>query len=539
MTTELAGRDNRHDTALRRAGYDSALFLLVTGLPMIAAAWALLSPGHVLSREMTWDLLFNLAGAWHIASGHAAHVDFHEPVGKLTFLLTALGFRLVGPTPLALVVGCLAWTTVTFVAAALVALRRLTFVPAAIFVVFACLLVAMPANVGDPPRDYSFAMSYNRYGWSALCVLALVLFVSPRPTAWGHAIDMAVAGALMVALFYLKITYFGAGLAAFGVALLLYPHMRAHWLGWLAIGIAVVANALAPYSHPYLIDIWNAAQAGQARTGLGVPLDTFLGDAAANAAYVAGLGLAFWLWWSGRAPLRLAAAIVFLIASGLLLLTQNHQARGLPLGVMIAFLLYDAMRRLSPSGALALMAFPLAAIATAAFSLAGYAVDDPRFHTVTRTQLAGLAVPAEPAGLLDAFAGARPDPSLLSRARILRPPHEITPAEYVDTLIEAADLFETGRLRPGEIVVLDQVNPLPFMLGIPPPRHGTLWSGWGTPALSAATLLADTDHVFIPKFSTFSPWTERAVRLYGEHLADHFAHRLESRSWIVLSRPLD
>ncbi|WP_296378521.1 hypothetical protein [Reyranella sp.] len=28
------------------------------------------------------------------------------------------------------------------------------------------LLVLRPANVGDPPNAYSFAMVYNRYGWS-------------------------------------------------------------------------------------------------------------------------------------------------------------------------------------------------------------------------------------------------------------------------------------------------------------------------------------------------------------------------------------
>lgn len=38
--------------------------------------------------------------------------------------------------------------------------------PAEPFVVFVCLLVLRPANVGDPPNAYSFAMVYNRYGWS-------------------------------------------------------------------------------------------------------------------------------------------------------------------------------------------------------------------------------------------------------------------------------------------------------------------------------------------------------------------------------------
>ena len=73
------------------------LLVLAAGLPVLAAAWAVLSPAHMVSSEMTWDLMFNLAGAWHLWFGHVPHVDFHEPVGTLTFLLTEAGFWLTRP----------------------------------------------------------------------------------------------------------------------------------------------------------------------------------------------------------------------------------------------------------------------------------------------------------------------------------------------------------------------------------------------------------------------------------------------------------
>src|SRR5260370_6559903 len=78
---------------------------LLAGLPLLAATWALLSPAHVLSRTMTWDLLFNLAGAWQLHFGHVPHVDYHDPVGQLHFLLTAAGFHFFGPSPRAILVG--------------------------------------------------------------------------------------------------------------------------------------------------------------------------------------------------------------------------------------------------------------------------------------------------------------------------------------------------------------------------------------------------------------------------------------------------
>src|SRR5216683_719096 len=65
-----------------------AALVALAGLALLAAAWALLSPAHVFSRSMTWDLLFNLAGAWQLHFGHVPHVDFHHPVGRLNFWLT-------------------------------------------------------------------------------------------------------------------------------------------------------------------------------------------------------------------------------------------------------------------------------------------------------------------------------------------------------------------------------------------------------------------------------------------------------------------
>lgn len=205
---------------------------LVAGLPLLVATWAILSPPAILSGEMTWDLLFNLAGAWHLWSGHVPHVDYHEPVGVLTFLLTEAGFALLGPSPRVVLVGMAIVAAVLFVIATLVAARRLTLLAAVPFVVFACLIVLRPANVGDHPDAYSFAMAYNRYGWSATAVLALLLFEAPQRRSAADIVEMAGAALLLAALFYLKMTYFAAGVAMLAVALVASPHVRGRWRGW-------------------------------------------------------------------------------------------------------------------------------------------------------------------------------------------------------------------------------------------------------------------------------------------------------------------
>jgi len=311
---------------------------------------------------------------------------------------------------------------------------------------------------------------------------------------------------------------------------------------WAAIGALVVANAVAPWNQPYLFDLMQAASAGSVQQNLRFHVNSFFASAEGYAPYVAGFAFAAWMWWRGLAPPRLPIATAGILAVGLVVLSQNHQPHGLPVGIIIAFLLYDQIReRFGPAAPAlpVLMIFPLFAIGTSAFSLAGYhaqAGHQKILKVVERTQLRGLAVPQERHGLLAAFADGKADHSLLNRARSVQARFELSPAEYVETLVEAAALLADGRHRRGGIVVLDQVNPFPFMLGWPPPRGGYLWSGPGAPIQPPDVVFAEVDHVLIPKFSTYSAWTERARLEYEEYLSQNLRASEETQSWIVLSR---
>src|SRR5260370_5242828 len=126
LTLSQGGRARDSIDALLR------MMFLVPGrsLPLLAlsvaltipALWAVLSVPVVYSREMTWDLMFNLDGAWRMYTGQTAHVDFHDPVGTLPFAVTALGFYLVGIKPFAfIVIECIVAAVIT--ALALLALK--------------------------------------------------------------------------------------------------------------------------------------------------------------------------------------------------------------------------------------------------------------------------------------------------------------------------------------------------------------------------------------------------------------------------------
>ncbi len=512
---------------------------LLAGIAVLGAGWAVFSPPVVLSAEMTWDLLFNLAGAWHLYFGHVPHVDFHEAVGRLTFILTNIGFSLVGFSPRALLAGSAIVTAVLFLLASLAAWRRLPLLPALLFVVVVCLIALRPVNVGDSPNAWSFAMTYNRYGWSSICIVGLVLFVPPRRDGWTAPADMATVAVLTVALFYLKITYFAVAIASIAVALVTCAHVRLRWPRWTAVGVACAALPLLPFNWPYMGDLMATVRAGVVRDDALFFFNDFAGNAAEYAPWFAAAGLAAWLWWRGVVSARVPIAAAFLLASGLGLLSQNSQSHSVPLAILIAFVFYDALRlKVSLALLAALLVFPLASIVSSGFSIGSYLwrTTAGNLKVVQTTQLRGLAVPTEPDGVMAAFASGQADARLLNRARAVRPRYELSPYEYVQTLEEAVVLLREHGLASGRIAMLDQVNPLPFMLGLEPPRGGNLWSGRGAPTLPADAWLGDADRVLVPKFTTSIGWTQAAEAVYGDYLQANFPHRVEGRSWTILSR---
>ena len=526
-------------------------------LPVVALAGAMFAtsalmlvlPGTVLSRLMTWDLLYNFSGAWQMYSGHVAHVDFHDPLGSLYFWPTALGFRLVGLNAFAFIAGEVIVASAMFVAATMASIRRLPLLPAIIFVVFVTQLVLMPVNVGDLIDDFTFAMSYNKYGWAALIVISLILFVPPHHQSNVPWQDILVAGALIVAMFYLKITYFLVASGELAVALLISRHIRGWGVLWVAVGAAIVVNAISPWNWAYLADIGDAIASGAVRSNWRQLVIALFANSTKIAIYVAAVLGSLALWQSGQAPLRIPLAIALLLAASIFVLSQNAQLRGLPLCVTAVFILVAHIARCSalrtkPSSAYALLAlltipcFDIAAAVASSVSYAHVARKDTTRYEITSTNLRGLSVPLNTHAMPQGFSHNTPalERTWLSRARNMGGSHVMSQVHYLETILEAVELFRSDLMRPGAVLIVDQVNPLPYALGRAPPRGGNLWMGLGYPRQPADKVFGDVDYVLIPKFSTLHELTDDYLEIYREYLSRNYAIKLVSNSWTVLAR---
>jgi hypothetical protein len=310
-----------------------------------------------------------------------------------------------------------------------------------------------------------------------------------------------------------------------------------------------MAHALAPWNAPYLADIAAALESGAANSSLVAFAVLMFANLSELCLLAIGLLIAFWLWRTGEAPARLplAAGLLMAIACGVLL--QNTQERGLILSVVVALLLYDHLRGDPARGRrpvskwmlLALLVVPAAGSLKQSVSLAGYAAEavgtKMLFAFEKDSGLAGLSVPRGSEALMDAVLKRPSDYRLFSAIRAAGVgDEEVSQYEYAQSLIDAAALFDDPARREGAMVVLDQVNPLPFMLRRPPPRGGQLWLDLSFPWPEADEALGDADYVMVPKFPTYREVMRTALERYGSYIATHFPVRAENRSWLIYSR---
>jgi hypothetical protein len=260
------------------------------------------------------------------------------------------------------------------------------------------------------------------------------------------------------------------------------------------------------------------------------------------------------MWFTGRASLRLPLSVAFLFSTALFLLSQNTQSSGLPSTIVLVLVLYDQLRthfadaRARDIGPLllALLVFPFFAIGASASSIAGYHAKANRpqsLYIVDHTNLRGLAVPAGEHGALASYERGGimvGDDKMRGTPGSLVPRYDLSQYEYIETLLEAADLVAGQRDKEQHqsdgIALFDQVNPLPFMLGLPPPRGANLWSSWLGPLLPAQQYLASVEYVLIPKFPTTANWTAALVSHYGSYLDEHFHRVADTPTWIMLVR---
>ncbi|WP_260687465.1 MULTISPECIES: hypothetical protein [Rhizobium] len=220
-----------------RAGRQYLWWTAIASFALVLSALLAL-PNQTITSKYVNDLFVFLDGAHRIWSGQVPNVDFHTPLGALTFYIPAAGYGLSGSMGGAMPVG-MAIVILLFAAVAAEILgsrmHKALGLPLAAFLL---LLVAAPANPGERIGDLTFAMFYNRLGWASLGLL-LIMYLPRLFSAGSKAVDAACASFLVLLMIYTKITY-----GVVELAFLVFLATDRRQIGWTALALGIIASSV-------------------------------------------------------------------------------------------------------------------------------------------------------------------------------------------------------------------------------------------------------------------------------------------------------
>ncbi|HEY8381275.1 MAG TPA: hypothetical protein VIL09_03895 [Microvirga sp.] len=504
-------------------GFSRPTALLVIALAVLCALLLAL-PGETVTTKYVNDLFVFLDGAHRIDQGQIPNRDFHTALGPLTYYIPALGLWLSGTMGGAMPVGMALLLVALAPAAAWILgsrLRPAIGIPLAVYLV---LVLAVPANLGESIAALSFAMFYNRIGWTALGLL-LVLYLPPRHAQAGQPVlDGLCASGLVLLMLYTKISYGAVGIG-FLVFLLLDPRQRGWAAGALA-GIAAACLAIEFVWRGSVSHITDIMMAGRVSGGLGTP-DRVLEILLRNLADYILFAIFVVLALARTRGFRDFLFFGFCAGSGFVLIAQNFQHWGIvTLGAGAAVGAEILARRDGVPGQ------RQSAFAGINLVLLGLVLPSIAHLSATLLLHAGLAASHRGASVpLPKFEGIR-------LVQLWHGGDHPAFSRYLASIEDGARALEDIQGSPARVLVLDFVSPFAAGLGLRPVAGDNTWHHWGrtideTHFPPPERLFQDATVVLEPKFP-IEAWTANGMReVYAETLQSRYRLSHETADWKV------
>ncbi|MBF0187390.1 MAG: hypothetical protein HQL50_05640 [Magnetococcales bacterium] len=540
----------------------------------------------VLITAFSKDIFISLGSAWRVWNGQMPHLDFPTPVGGLYFALLHMGMQIEASAKL------VTWSNLIVLlflvpSALWICHRRFPSWMAVLFTLAVSLLVISPRLLDGTHEVFALVAPYNRIGWALFNLLLVAVLVPPRRRFqplpfWADALDGVIIGVLVLATFYIKISFTLMAGAALVLALLRIAHVTRAVL--LAIPVLILGMVLVELSFglhgAYLSNLSqvagmtslsNVIQLGK------IPMMLSHGQEMLWGAAI--LVLARMALVQGSTFVRLfdpfVMAAFFALGSGVLLAMQN---RDLLIGTLpaMAWIVFEGIRRIR-----AMSLVRLSHLLTR--QTRGHDLPPEAAHTSLKNSPDPLALPPAPEsgaasenttlirtnaimGSASAYLMAI---AVLAVVPILKPTvadgraivtHHLslplvlgsplseeshsplrtlyfTDEKYRSTLQQGAKLLEE-HLRPGErIWTTDFSNPFPFWLKQPPPKRDLLW--WDLSRTfseethpPAGPFLCRIDLIAIPKKGT-NRNVVQMEKIYKAHIEQRFTRIAETDAWAV------
>lgn len=299
------------------------------------------------------DVFILLDGGWRVLNGQRPHIDFYSAFGPVTYLIAAAGLWFSTAGVEGIMYATVAVGAVLGIWSALIGRTRLKAWPSLLFVSFIVLFWLAPFPIGEPYYLPSYAMQYNRLGYSLLAIALVESSAAARSPGGQHSLDWGriSTGVILALLLFLKISFFVVGIFLVGALFLLLRRSLRGMLSLLA-GFLFVSLLFVFYLHWNISAMWtDLSIAAHARTARfhasGDPVRTIARNIVEITALAGFAGLARLFSVPGSSQRRswklvtLVCFVFVILAADLLLAIGNTQRSGFPLTVVAVLLLAD------------------------------------------------------------------------------------------------------------------------------------------------------------------------------------------------------
>jgi hypothetical protein len=550
-------------TTESRQSYKIFAILLLVSLTSLSIV--LVNMGAPPINAIPWDVMLLLDGGWRIVSGQIPHTDYYNPIGPLTYLLVAFGMKIAQPAAAAITYGNVLSLIVLAPWAWLIACNRLPSVMTFIFVVFIIILLIAPRALGFSEQLTTYAMLYNRQAFSLYAMLLVELFIPKRLSfqlgqpKYFNLLSGLSSGVLLALLLFCKITYFGFGIIAVLIYVLLFQRSRT-WLGMFLSGFLLSCVCMQFFFGISLLDYFNDiafAAHSQSTSGKWLRLkEGFLN----NFSYIYlvfsflfilsidFLSLSKTNNFSFLQESKIWIISIFLVFSSLLICVGNTQnGQEIPLFFVMGLIMFEYLHRelelskTSKVGAAKItylisifILIPFLGgtifvkdIASVAYSVGWHKSRLPSIEISQRFQ----------SKTLHDFVVPESSEAVTVYWKVKDVPYRIN---------EGLALLRKYISNESRIFLMGYSNPFPFALGLPSPRGTSLW--WDINYSfnkdsypSPEKIFKDTTMVMIPNVSSKDPGCcmdtlDLMKKLYGDFLGKNFVEKDRSQFWTLLVR---
>lgn len=479
------------------------LFWTIAVIVVFAAMMAA-SP-RILLSDYTYDFFIPMDGALRMLNGQWPHLDFYTPVGDLYYLTLGLAARLFGFTPKLVM-----WQQLIFlpfaVCATLLATRdRLPASLQAAIVLMVGLLCISPSDLDDS-SSLSFLASYNRLGWVLMTPVAAISLLEPLRERKGRGMtDAFLLFLLVLALFYLKITFAAVAILTLALAIVLVPANRRSCLiagGLLLLSIGLIWST-GPLMAAYFADLHRTSLASPLTAQSIDPFRLINLKSALSGEWFAFFAPICFAVWLGRSSQTLEerrsgnrTLLVCMIATGgsLGLAWQNHEhavpSQIVAMAISFAAIWKRQMRReqtvIMPArtstdrSAIILAGLVLVFIAGGTIFNSGRGIVLHTAKTVFNMgqpasmlspAIQGMIVPVDPTpGIIDDVLAGKIEPALYSLKSMTSWHNDIA-----TTLDDGYKLFQANKPDDPRIVTLYSAPLMTVATQTMPPRHMAAW----------------------------------------------------------------